>query len=111
MPVNPTFAQIVSALNTISQKYIIFSSNYKVFNLSITPASYIKEIVDFPFGKLVFINNNGTFSYTAQNQQETTITGNLTVSSNSSNIVTLFFNSDQFNNPIYPFQNFDYTQK
>lgn len=108
MPANPTFAQIVSALNTISQKYIIFSSNYKVFNLSITPASYIKEIVDFPFGKLVFINNNGTFSYTAKNQQETTITGNLTVSSNSSNIVTLSFNSDQFNNSIYPFQNFDF---
>lgn len=81
IPTNPTFAQIIAAINSLNLRVIIFSSNVLNYSLTITPAASIDSQEKIDDITVIFIKSDTTFSFTAKASGYPDVTGTLTTTS------------------------------
>lgn len=81
IPTNPTFAQIIAAIESLNLRVIIFSSNVLNYSLTVTPAASIDSQEKIDDITVIFIKSDTTFSFTAKASGYPDVTGTLTTTS------------------------------
>lgn len=96
LPTNPTFAQILTSINKLNLRAIIFVSNVENFTLSVTPTSSIEKQEKIENLYVIYIKNDTTFSYTGSSTGLTSIVGTISTTSDQNIYVQSLNFKDQY---------------